>query len=386
MSTSGSLHRTAAVALVGLFLGSVLALTGTPAPVFGYAKSCVPGRAHDNGPYRVHTQGAVTGINGLSANILELDPYYSGYNNAGTNSTILLTNQANTQWAQLGWFKSKIDGATTKRQSGLEFYIDGSHNYFQWFGSRTVQTQTWYEILFESGQTFNFFVGGTYVASYSGFTPYGYNLFTETHDLADQMPGTPSNFETFTSSVYFTGASHSQQHFMSSVITPDSSYFGGQRPANGTYYVWDTCKPAGASSAGAESGSAGAPLAAASLASGASATLSGDDLHRFGIVTAVEVTATTDATTSSATASLISGSQARMVASTEIAIGANSRIYRGTATRTTNGPAQPVWIVTVPGGTLPFDGPVGAPAVAHARLTGVIIDATSGEVWSGFMH
>jgi hypothetical protein len=344
------------------------------APAF--VASCNPGRSHDNTARYVSTIGSVSGINGISANILELDPYYSGSNGTGTNSTIMLTNSSYSQWAQLGWFKSKIDGGTVKREAGLEFYLGSSQNYYRWFGSKQVQTQTWYEILFESGQNFNFFVGGSYVANFSGFTPSIYEIFSETHDLADQMPGTTSNVETFTSSTYFTGANHGTPHTVTSGVSYNSTYYGGANMGGGTYYAWDKCGAAAAAQPAA---------AQPGTASTGNATLTAEDMNAFGIKTVTDVTSGAESAQAANAATAINRAQAIAIAATEIDLGTGYRVYRGTASRSPNGAPQPAWIVTTRGGTPPFDGPTGAQMSAPA-LTGVIVDAATGEIWSGFMH
>lgn len=377
---SNSWTRIRKVGIVALMLGGLLGVVGAPSTVLAYQASCNPGRSHDNGARRVITSGVVTGINGVSSNILELDPYYSGVNGTGTNSTIMFANQPGSQWVQLGWFKSKIDGGITKRESGMQVVV-GS-NYFVWFGSRPVQTRTWYEILYE-GSSYNFFVGGSYVATSSAFAPYSYQMFSETHDFADQMPGTSSNVETFTSSVYFTGSGHSQSHYMSGSMNSDSAYYGGQSLGSGTFYAWDTCShPAQALAAADVSIPSALQLASSSPSTVSAATLSASDLHLFGIATAVDVT---DTPNSALTASAVSRAQALTLASDELGAVSAGRVYRGTASRSPGSPIRPVWIVTTPGGTPPFDGPAGAPALPPMRLTGMIFDASTGEFWSGFM-
>ena len=378
--------------LIALLVGGLLGVVGDPSAAFAYVASCNPGRSHDNAARYVITTGSVSGINGLTSNILELDPYYSGSNGTGTNSTIMLVNSSLSQWAQLGWFKSKIHyGFLVTREAGLEFYLSSSQNYFQWFGGRSVQTQTWYEILFETGSKFNFFVGGSYVANYSGFTPSAYQMFSETHDLADQMPGTTSNVETFRSSGYFTGSGHGTSHTITGSIGTDTRYYGGQNLGGGTYYAFDLCGAAALSQPAA----GGAVADATSISpqhlsippwSAPDATLSAGDLSLFGIQSAIDVTDSAASTDTASATTSVTRAQAVETASNEVNLGTNMRVYAAAASRSPGAPAQPVWIVTTSGGTVPFDGPAGGPSVPPARLTAVIIDATTGAFWRGFMH
>jgi len=254
------------------------------------------------------------------------------------------------------------------------------------WGGRQIQTQTWYEILYEAPSTFNFFVAGSYVATMSGFTPSDYQMFSETHDLADQMPGTSSNVETFRSSAYFTGAQHGQQHLISGSMSTDTRYYGAQKVSSGTYYAWDKCGVTGLASAGVTlSGrpSTTIPSGVSSIAPDANAMLAPEDMPVFGIATAVDVTETPDTALPQTS---VGRALALAAAQREIGVGAGTRVYSGTASRFPGNPVQAVWIVTTPGGVAPSDGPLGGPGVPPVRLSGVIVDAATGEIWSGFMR
>jgi hypothetical protein len=63
------------------------------------------------------------------------------------------------------------------------------------------------------------------------------------------------------------------------------------------------------------------------------------------------------------------------------------RVYRATSRQYLNSPDRDVWVVVFPGGQSPFDGPMGA-TNGHTTmtLTGIIIDAESGEFLRGFME
>ncbi len=60
------------------------------------------------------------------------------------------------------------------------------------------------------------------------------------------------------------------------------------------------------------------------------------------------------------------------------------RTYSAMAHRIFAEPARPAWVVLFRGGEAPQGGPAGAPRV-EVKVTGVIIDATTGEVMSIFM-
>lgn len=368
-------------------LAVLIATVSAPTIALAIVGSCNPGRSHDNAARYVITTGTVSGINGVSSNILELDPYYSGNNGTGTNSTIMLVNTAHSKWAQLGWFKSKIQAPPQiRRSAGLEFYLSSSQNYFQWFGPRSVQTQTWYEIL-EDTNNFDFFVGGSYVATYSGFTPGEYQMFGETHDLADQMPGVSSNVETFRQSTYWTGANHSTQHTITSGVGYDSRYYGGQNLGGGTYYAWDRCGSFSASQQGSEQASGPAPQLKTSETpwSAPSATLSADDLAAFAILTATDVSGES-LPADAATGWSVSEADAMKAAAKQIDVTSSSHTYQALVTRFPGESPRLAWIIATPGGSVPFDGPDGGPVIAAPRLTGVILDPSTEGFWRGFMH
>lgn len=202
----------------------------------------MPGRGpHDTAARYAITVANITSLTGISSSITEYDPYYSGFNGTGTNATDMLVSWSpSTRWAQLGWFKSTIDGGTTKRESGLEFYLDSSHNYFQWFPAHTVGTNTWYEILYEAPSTFNFFIAGSFVASYTGsFTPTQYQVFGETHDWVDQLPGATNVHVNFVNTDYFTGASHTAHVSTSAITSGVPNQWGVAGPTAGKYQIWD---------------------------------------------------------------------------------------------------------------------------------------------------
>ncbi len=66
-----------------------------------------------------------------------------------------------------------------------------------------------------------------------------------------------------------------------------------------------------------------------------------------------------------------------------------ARVVRAEGAQFAEEAARPVYVVIVAGGTFPFDGPMDGPVsgkVRTARLTGILINATTGEFLRGFMH
>ena len=135
------------------------------------------------------TVKVVAGITGVAASIQEYDPYYSGNNGTGTNMTVMLLKRNPTQWGQLGWMKSKIDNGTIQRQVGIEYYISSSDNRFYFWPGKTIGTYTPYKIYYQA-PIWRFYAYTTELTAQALIpAPTEYQMFGETHDLADQMPG-----------------------------------------------------------------------------------------------------------------------------------------------------------------------------------------------------
>lgn len=86
------------LALGGVLLATLIGYVGWPAATAAFTLSCVPNPSpHDDAARYSVTVGSLSGITGVSSNILELDPYYTGQNGTGTNSSIMLVNFSPTQ-------------------------------------------------------------------------------------------------------------------------------------------------------------------------------------------------------------------------------------------------------------------------------------------------
>jgi len=190
---------------------------------------------HDNTARYAATTGGVTGITGISSSILEYDPFYTGFNTTGTNASIMLTLNDISKWAQLGWIKSKIDGGVVQREVFLELFFSSSDNTFQFWPAKPLDTATWYQIQWSSPSTWDFFVGGTFYSRLTKtFTPQVYEVFGETHDAVDQMPGGVNKHVTFVNTQYFPGPV-----FVTSSIFTNPPY-AASNPSTGRYEIWDT--------------------------------------------------------------------------------------------------------------------------------------------------
>lgn len=225
----------AIVAQASAFVVACSVLLAGASPV---RASCATGRPHDDGARYAITSSAISSLTGVSASILEYDPSYSGYNDTGTNATIMLANSAGTRWAQWGWFKSQLQTpGTTRRQVGLEFYISASDNTFEFWPGRSIGSVTKYRLYYTSSR-YDFYLNDVGYSSHTGNpAPGQYQIFGETHDAADQMPGGYNAPETFTSAKYYTSSSHTSHTVTSAIHT--QSIYGADHPSSGAYEIWD---------------------------------------------------------------------------------------------------------------------------------------------------
>lgn len=78
------------------------------------------------------------------------------------------------------------------------------------------------------------------MATYTGsVTPAEYQVFGETHDWVDQMPGGTGTHVVFNNTNYFTGSGHTA-HLSTSSITSAYSRYGHSGPSSGKYQIWET--------------------------------------------------------------------------------------------------------------------------------------------------
>lgn len=233
---------------------SLLLATGAIAagvqPALAY--SCIPGRSAAGGTYSADVAlnlGGTT-VNGVSASILEYSPYTTDA--TGTTVSVMLTQDpAYSGWAQLGWFKTKIqepDGriGSMHRSVGIEFHPQTGSPSWQFWTAEPVGNMTWYEINYDtSGHVFHFFVGGTLVWDQNSSMPTNvYELINETHQRQDQFPGNIFNPVVSNQVNYFTPPGYTA-HVSTARIIPNTNAapFAGIWPsgaANGKYEVWDT--------------------------------------------------------------------------------------------------------------------------------------------------
>lgn len=202
--------------------------------------SCMPPRnppAEDFSARYVITSSLLSGVNGLQATISHYDPYLSGDNGTGTNMSLMLLSRHTTDsWAQWGWLKSKLDNGSVTRETWYQLWTDGSHYINQFFGAEPAGNNS-YEVLYSSASGYYYFYRNSKLIDYQprSYVPNAYQIFGETHDVWDQMPGGSSARAQFLSTQYRVATSWS---YVNTSINPDP-LFGGTHPATGRYDIWD---------------------------------------------------------------------------------------------------------------------------------------------------
>lgn len=95
-----------------------------------------------------------------------------------------------TYWGQFGWNKHK-SGSTFVREIFQEHRDGMGNDFWNTWAGKTVWTSTNYEITYNpSNKHLDYFVNGSQYSDLgTNWTPNNYQVFSETQDLADQMPG-----------------------------------------------------------------------------------------------------------------------------------------------------------------------------------------------------
>jgi hypothetical protein len=168
----------------------------------------------------------------------EYDPYYTGQNRTGSLMSVMLDN--GSYWAQLGWIKDKQSGSI-KREIFVE-HVDGfGNNLWFFWAQKPVGSITGYKITFDSSNHhFHYYVDGSEYANLGAsfsWSPTRWEIFGETHDRADQMPGGYNGHAHFSNSQFRQSGSWQVAN-----ATPhsDGTINKATHPWAGAYDIWDT--------------------------------------------------------------------------------------------------------------------------------------------------
>lgn len=162
------------------------------APPQSALASCSPPRDHDTNAYQAGVVGQPDPYpDGVQAVTDEYNPYYTGSNPTGSLMSVML-DHGTQMWAQVGWIKHKVSG-NVRREVFIE-HVDGfGNNDFMFWTQKPVGSTTNYKITYDpSNGRFSYYVAGSNYAGMNSNTairPTRWEIFGETHDGADQMPG-----------------------------------------------------------------------------------------------------------------------------------------------------------------------------------------------------
>lgn len=211
-------------------------ILGSPAPVLA---ACNPGRGSTDGAYQAGTVGTPSPYpRGVRADVDEYNPYFASNSLAGSLMSVMLSNVP--YWAQLGWQKYK-SGDTIRREIFIE-HVDGFGNntWMHWPG-RPVGSVTNYKITFDASiKRFNYYVAGSlYAGLNANYTPIRYEIFGETHNTQDQMPGGYSAHAKFVNTYYTSSSTWTPWLSLTSPVHYYAPTARAQRVSSVRYDIWD---------------------------------------------------------------------------------------------------------------------------------------------------
>jgi hypothetical protein len=208
---------------------AVVSLIAAPQPA---AAACSPtGRGTAGFAGYAGTQGSVSGVNDVASSIREYMPYV--YPGSQVSQWVMLNN-GGTEWAQVGAYQDVTTHYT------FEQHTDNSGHYYTNWWSYNGAGYNGYEVSFNaSTHVFGFYRNGSILTSSTQlWNPGSYQLYGETHDQSDQMPGGYNNHSVFIYATYNHTTSVS-----SAAGTNQSTWYGATKVGAGDYEIWDKACP-----------------------------------------------------------------------------------------------------------------------------------------------
>ncbi len=221
-----------------MLVAAIIATAAVPAPV---RASCSPGRGTTGFGGFAGTQKtpAVT-PDGVRVDTLEYSPYV----NEGSEVTawVMLVRLAGTPnlYAQVGWYRSK-DSGVYDRSVFIQYTLSDGEKYTQHFPPATVGTYTTYKVDWSaSTNTFRFFQEANVLRSaFLLWDPDTYEIYGETHQYGDQMPGGTGSHMVFDNTVYSVQGNSDWWGLGSPAGTNQDNWYGADRIDSSRYEVWD---------------------------------------------------------------------------------------------------------------------------------------------------
>lgn len=188
--TAMTLRPSVAASRVGRILVAIAlagaALVAVPRAALA---SCDPPRAFDNSQwFWAGTSSFPAGLEGVKADIEEYSPYVS-VNSVSTAWVMLAKNT--TRYAQVGWWRRYLSPGVFSRKTMIQWTDDAGQAFTQEYPAHTIGTFTTYKVLYDPAtDTFSLWDGTTLLYShFYAWVPNNFEIFGETHNRDDQMPG-----------------------------------------------------------------------------------------------------------------------------------------------------------------------------------------------------
>lgn len=149
----------------------------------------------------------------------------------------MLANSSSSKWGQLGWQK--------RSSSGHEIFIENNNgagsNDWMHFAGKPIGSRTTYKITFDStAKRLNYYVNGMLYAGLGAvaWTPASYQIFGETHNRLDQMPGGRNAHAKFLNTYYTASATWSPWFSLTTGVS-HADTAGAVRVNSVDYEIWD---------------------------------------------------------------------------------------------------------------------------------------------------
>ena len=200
--------------------------------------SCNPGRAAVAFAGFAGTQGSLSGVKGVQANIEEYHPFVS----SGSESLLwVMLNSGTTKWSQVGFWQ------TPASHQIFEQHTDATGHVFTNMWSGSTSSTTNYKVLAtqtsDTNQTWQFYVAGTLRSTVSrSWDPTGYQVYGETHSEADQMSGGSSSLtaKALIDNPLKQHSTGTWSNVSTAAGVNNASWYGASMgPTTADYYIWD---------------------------------------------------------------------------------------------------------------------------------------------------
>jgi hypothetical protein len=234
-------HRISGSLAAAILSLSVL-FTGSAQPAF----ACNPGRPVSSSPagFAGTQRNSLTGLYGVKATLeVYPDSYVQG---SGPRSWVwdMLTRPKNSStgweyWAQAGWATLREPGWIYPPVGFVSWTDDAGHYYVldDW---NAATGDTWYTYWAPSSKRFSFFRNSTLMKEVAGgWTPKGIQLYGETHNTNNQMPGDTNNHVTMSNAYYILQGETSWRTFASAAGSNNDAWYGTSKISNSKYEIWD---------------------------------------------------------------------------------------------------------------------------------------------------